>query len=196
MLVARRRRSAALTPNISSGYSMFSYAEKTGIRLKFWKMKPTRCARKSEIALSVSVATSCPATTTRPAVGVSRQPIRLSSVVFPLPEGPTITEKRRRGILNVTPLTAGTSTSPTLYVLKTSVRLTTELFDGVAMAFSLSARNQGSQRHERTHGNVLVVDQVLFRQWHRVDDGVGFVDGLRVDQENHASTVAPGVPLA
>src|SRR5919204_4156401 len=33
--------------------------------------------------------------------------------------------------------TAGTSTSPTLYVLNTLVRLTTGLFDGVATAFVL-----------------------------------------------------------
>jgi len=66
---------------------------------------------------------------TRPLVGLSRQPMRLSRVVFPLPDGPTITEKRRRGMLNVTPFTAGTSTSPTLYVLRTSVRLTTGSFD-------------------------------------------------------------------
>src|SRR5262249_1563273 len=32
---------------------------------------------------------------------------RGDALVLPLPDGPTITEKRRRGILNVTPFTAG-----------------------------------------------------------------------------------------
>jgi hypothetical protein len=60
-------------------------AERTGIRLKFWKMKPTRYARKSEMALSLSAATSCPPTKTVPWVGLSIQPMRLSRVVFPPP---------------------------------------------------------------------------------------------------------------
>src|SRR5262249_17791611 len=56
--------------------------------------------------------------------------------------------------------------------------------------------NQGSQRHEGTNGNVLVVHQMLFRQRQRVHDGVSLVDGLHVKNKNHASAVAPRVPLA
>src|SRR5689334_18821090 len=51
--------------------------------------------------------------------------------------------------------------------------------------------NQSAERHERTDGNVLVVHKVLFRQRQRVHDGLGFVNGLRVDEKNHASAVAP-----
>src|ERR671934_2819816 len=61
---------------------------------------------------------------------------------------------------------------------------------------SSSARDQGGEWHERTHRDVLVVHQVLFRQRHRIDEGAGLVCALRIDQENHASTVAAGVPLA
>jgi len=70
----------------NSEYPLMSLgAERTGIRLKFWKMKPTRCARKSEMALSLSAATSCPPTKMVPWVGLSIQPMRLSRVVFPPP---------------------------------------------------------------------------------------------------------------
>jgi Amino acid permease len=73
-----------------------------------WDLKPTRCARKSEMALSLSVPKSCPPTKMVPWVGLSIQPMRLSRVVFPLPEGPTIMEKRWRGISKVMPLIADT----------------------------------------------------------------------------------------
>ena len=60
-----------------------------------------------------------------------------------------------------------------------------------ALLSSRSLANQRSQRQERTNGDVFMVHQVLFRQWQRFHDGVGFVNGLRVKKENHASAVAP-----
>src|SRR5215471_19110756 len=85
-----------------------------------------------------------------------RRPIDAADQIKPRRLGasrrPTITEKRRRGILNVTPFTAGTSTSPSLYVLNTSVRLTTGLFDGAAMAASFSERSRPSAASEDLRG--------------------------------------------
>ena len=53
------------------------------------------------------------ATSTVPRVGASMQPMRLSSVVLPLPEGPTTMEKRWRGMSRLMPRRAATSMSPT-----------------------------------------------------------------------------------
>src|SRR5262249_17805801 len=60
----------------------------------------------------------------------SMQPMRLRSVVLPLPDGPTIMEKRCRGISKLIPLIAGTSTAPALYVLTTLERRTIGTVDG------------------------------------------------------------------
>ena len=56
--------------------------------------------------------------------------------------------------------------------------------------------NQETKREEGTDGNVLVVHQVLFRQWQRVDDGAGFLNGFHVKRNNHSPAVALKVPLA
>ena len=52
-----------------------------------------------------------------PLVGWSRQPIMLSSVVLPLPEGPTKATKDLASIAKSTLRTAWTSTSPVRYDL-------------------------------------------------------------------------------
>src|SRR5262244_156563 len=93
-------------------------------------MKPTRCARKSEMVLSRRAPISCSPTKTVPNVGLSMQPMRLRSVVLPLPDGPTMMEKRCRGTPKLIPLIAGTSTAPALYVLTTLERRTTGTVDG------------------------------------------------------------------
>src|SRR5262249_50079686 len=93
-------------------------------------MKPTRRARKSETALSLRAAISCSPTKTAPDVGLSMHPMRFRSVVLPLPDGPTIMEKRCRGISKLIPLIAGTFTAPALYVLRTLERRTIGRVDG------------------------------------------------------------------
>src|SRR5579859_7065879 len=108
----RRCRSPAAMPTSISGYSTFSYAESTGTRLNPWKMKPMLRARKSASALSERRPISSPQTSIRPAVGVSIQPIRFSSVVFPLPEGPMIMLKRCVGIAMLMSRIAATSIFP------------------------------------------------------------------------------------
>ena len=108
----RRRRSPAATPASASGYSTFSRALSTGIRLKFWKMKPMWRARKSDRASSGMDCTCCPATVISPWSGMSMQPIRLSRVVLPLPEGPDSTVKAPWWMSRVISLRAGTSTAP------------------------------------------------------------------------------------
>ena len=69
-------------------------------------------ARKSDTALSSSVPISWPATSTVPLVGTSMQPIRLRSVVLPLPEGPTTMVKRWLGMARLMPFKASTSMAP------------------------------------------------------------------------------------
>ena len=56
---------------------------------------------------------SCPATTTRPSVGESRAPMMFSSVVLPLPEGPSTTTNSSAATSNETSASATTSLSPT-----------------------------------------------------------------------------------
>src|SRR5262249_49204082 len=109
-------------------------------------MKPTRCARKSEMALSLRAPISCSPTKTAPDVGLSMQPMRLSSVVLPLPEGPTIMEKRCLGISKLIPLIAGTSTAPALYVLTTLERRTTGTVDDAAINVPPCCRDSVIQR--------------------------------------------------
>ena len=81
-------------PTSSNGYSTSSYAESTGTRLNVWKMKPMFRARKSDTASSESAAMSAPQTSMAPLLGASMQPMMLRSVVLPLPDAPTTTEKR------------------------------------------------------------------------------------------------------
>ena len=105
-------RSGAAKPANTSGYSTFSRALSTGIRLKVWKMKPMWRARKSDKASSGMDCTCRPATVILPRSGMSIQPIRLSRVVLPLPEGPDSTVKAPWWMSRVISLRAGTSTAP------------------------------------------------------------------------------------
>ena len=107
------RRSLLFIPSRVSGYSTFSRADNTGIRLKFWKIKPMFRARNSEILSSAISATLSPQTSIFPSVGWSRQPTILSRVVLPLPDGPRTMENRPLGIRREIPFKAGMETSPT-----------------------------------------------------------------------------------
>ena len=68
--------------------------------------------RSSVSARSESRRVFLPATSTTPAVGVSTQPIRLSSVVLPLPEGPAMERNSPSATSSETPRNAGTMTLP------------------------------------------------------------------------------------
>ena len=57
---------------------------------------------------------SLPSTSTVPEVGVSTQPIRLSRVVLPLPDGPAMAMKSPSVTSSVTPRNAGTTTLPSV----------------------------------------------------------------------------------
>ena len=57
---------------------------------------------------------SLPATSTVPDVGVSTQPIRFSSVVLPLPDGPAIDRNSPPRTSSETPRSAGTTTLPSV----------------------------------------------------------------------------------
>jgi hypothetical protein len=56
---------------------------------------------------------SCPATTTRPSLGESSAPMMFSSVVLPLPDGPSTTTKSPAPTDSETLASAATSWSPT-----------------------------------------------------------------------------------
>ncbi len=93
---------------------MFCSTLSTETRLKLWKMKPIVCRRRSVSARSVSRRVSLPATSTEPDVGVSTQPIRLSSVVLPLPDGPAIDRNSPPRTSREMPRSAGTTTLPSV----------------------------------------------------------------------------------
>ena len=71
-----------------AGSSTLSATVRSSSRLKNWKMIPTCRARNLASAVSPSVSIRSPATVTVPDVGLSRPATRLSSVDFPLPDGP------------------------------------------------------------------------------------------------------------
>ena len=71
----------------SSGNSTFWKTLSTETRLKLWKMKPMVCSRRSVSCRSRELlGVLARRRSTTPEVAVSTQPIRLSSVVLPLPE--------------------------------------------------------------------------------------------------------------
>ena len=110
---ARRARGAA-TPARSSGYSTFSYAVRTGTRLNVWKMKPRVSRRSAARRCSGTGVTSTLSITIRPPSGLSMQPIRFSSVVLPLPDGPASAMKSPRSMVRSMSASARTRTSPSL----------------------------------------------------------------------------------
>jgi len=82
------------------------------MRLKVWKTKPSLRARTSARAPADSALTGSPSIRISPAVGVSRQPMRLSSVVLPLPDGPAMATNSAVATLNETSSSAVTPTLP------------------------------------------------------------------------------------
>jgi hypothetical protein len=107
------RRSGVDSPPCSSnGSSTFWNTLSTDTRLKLWKMKPMVFKRSAVSARSDSLLVSLPVTSTVPEVGVSTHPIRFSSVVLPLPEGPAMDRNSPSATSNETPRRAGTVTVP------------------------------------------------------------------------------------
>src|SRR5206468_3552108 len=106
----RERRSRPSRGWISSGYSTFSHAVSTGMRLNVWKTNPSLRALRSARAPADSALAASPSMRISPEVGVSRQPMRLSSVVLPLPDGPAMATNSPVATLNETSSSAVTPT--------------------------------------------------------------------------------------
>jgi hypothetical protein len=70
------------------GTPTFSAADSTGMSPNDWNTNPTTSRRSVSRSFSAIAVTSCPATSTRPASGLSRPPIWLSRVVLPDPDRP------------------------------------------------------------------------------------------------------------
>ena len=110
---SRRATSRACSrPLTSAPNSTFSSAVSAGNRLKVWKMKLTVWRRKRNSSAREARVMSCPAIRTVPSVGESRAPIMLSSVVLPLPEGPSTTVNSPGSTLSVARSSAVTVSSP------------------------------------------------------------------------------------
>ena len=75
-------------------------------------MKLTVLRRKRNRSRREATVMSSPSMTALPAVGESSAPIRLSSVVLPLPEGPSMTMNSPWPISRSTPARAVTVTAP------------------------------------------------------------------------------------
>src|SRR5882724_10516236 len=136
-------------------------------------MNPTLRARRSEIALSPRLATSAPSSMTEPAVGLSMHPMRLSSVVLPLPEGPTIMAKDFARISRLMPFRAGTSMSATRYVLTTLSNLAT----GVEVVSAIRVDTHRSIIERTPDGLVGLAIQTerRLRELRRARDPLGIV---------------------
>ncbi len=123
------------TPLIKSGSSTFSYAERTGRRLKNWKTKEILFLLTRVSSFSLMSVISTLSMTTLPLVGLSRAPIRFNRVVFPEPLGPIIPTDSPFWIPKDTSLRAWTSISPIVYTLDTESTRT--IVSSVSWIYSL-----------------------------------------------------------
>jgi len=101
-----RARGSARTSR--SGTSTFSAAVRIGISPKVWNTNAMVRRRTSAAPASSSAETSIPSTVTVPAVGRSRPPSRLRSVVLPLPDRPRTASSSPRSTCRSTPCSAWT----------------------------------------------------------------------------------------
>src|SRR5438105_38974 len=83
-------------------------------------MKPRVLRRSRVSSRSESDEVLFPATSTVPLVATSTQPIRLSRVVLPLPDGPAMEMNSPLCTSSDTPRSAGTTTLPSVYSFTTS----------------------------------------------------------------------------
>src|SRR5215217_4437812 len=112
---AHSRAFFGFLPATRSGSSMFSIAERTGIRLYDWKMKPIFSALKRVLLLSDILFMDSPSERS------SRPESTFKSVVFPLPEGPIMATISPRLTPRSTPLSARTRRPPAAYTFWTPV---------------------------------------------------------------------------
>ena len=100
-----------------SGIATFSRALVRGSRLKFWKTKPNLWLRTRARWSLDRDDTFSPSSQYSPEVGRSRQPRMFISVLLPDPEAPIRATSSPRATVTETPLSTGTSMSPSWYVL-------------------------------------------------------------------------------
>jgi hypothetical protein len=81
-------------------------------RKNCWNTNPIEAARSPDSSRSDSAAMSMPVTRTVPVVGLSRVPIRCSSVDLPDPDGPTTATSSPAATAKLTPRSAGTGGEP------------------------------------------------------------------------------------
>ena len=112
--VQRRQQFAGSRPGLAAAHSgelrgqqHVSATVRSSSRLKNWKIIPTRRRRNRATPVSLSRSTRSPATVTAPLVGLSRPAMRLSSVDFPLPDGPMTATASPGASSRLTPSTAG-----------------------------------------------------------------------------------------
>ncbi len=104
-------------PARSMGRVMFSMAVRVGMRLKAWKMKPTRSRRRSVSSRSDSVVRSSSPIQTFPLLRPSRPAMQCIRVDLPEPDGPMMAVNWPCMKSTSTDLRAMTSVSPWPYTL-------------------------------------------------------------------------------
>ena len=97
---------APRSPRMSSATLTFSIAESAGNRLKPWNTKPSSSRRTRGRSRWLRPVMSRSPTTTRPVVGLRIAPMIESSVVLPLPDGPSMSRTSRGRTSRSTPRSA------------------------------------------------------------------------------------------
>src|ERR1700682_3941085 len=104
-------------PPYKRGSSTLSSADVRDSRLNPWNTNPILRLRTAASASFDMRDTSWPSSRYWPDVGRSRQPMMCMQVDLPDPEGPVTARNSPLGTSRLTPRSAFTSTSPTMYVL-------------------------------------------------------------------------------
>ena len=138
--------------------STFSRAVSPGNRLKVWNTNATVARRYANSACRLAPLMSRPSMITRPLVGTSSAPMMLSTVVFPLPDGPRTTVNSPAPTDRLTSSSAVTVSDPTRYRRETCSSATT-----VAPTSTSSPPAIGLQRAEQHAGGdrVAHVEQAI-----------------------------------
>src|SRR5438094_1665494 len=128
----------------------FSRALVRGSKLKLWKTKPILRLRTSARCSGLSVEISSRSSQYLPEEGRSRQPRMFIRVVLPEPEAPMSATISPLAMVNDTPLSTGTSTSPRWYVLQMSCKVMSSMchlvLSGLLRQGGLGHVLQGSPR--------------------------------------------------
>ena len=93
------RSVAPRRPAISIGTSTFSNAVSDGIKWKNWNTNPIDRPRNRASASSPRLVMAVPSMRISPVVGASSPAINPSSVLLPLPDGPTMARLRPAGMV-------------------------------------------------------------------------------------------------